>query len=187
MTEQISLHFTNVRERDCKATSCYLHRVEKTDLRRNSEGKWTCREAEGGPSSPGEFRRSILGACWLSGSSFQSHVMHSVFAGREASQITPPYAQTGLLRFHSPVANWAQIKTFPKCRCAYNEILCWTKGFPGYVLWWQQDSNPREELGQSFILQALLEGSTRTFPEGHGCGIWLYVMSNLKFLSNSPF
>ena len=91
MTEQISLHFTHVRERDCKATSCYLHRVEKTDLRRNSEGKWTCRAAEGGPSSPGEFRRSILGASWLSSSSFQSHVMLPVFAGPEASQITPPY------------------------------------------------------------------------------------------------
>lgn len=44
---------------DCESISCNVHRAEKADLMRKSEGRWTCREAEAGPSSPGRVRETL--------------------------------------------------------------------------------------------------------------------------------
>lgn len=70
--------------------------------------------------------------------------------------------------------------------CHYDEMLRWTKEFPGCLMVTTQ-FQPQGGTRQSLSLPALMKGSACTFPEGHGYGIWLYVMGNFKFPSNFPF
>lgn len=89
----------------------------------------------------------------------QKHLKHS-------PNITSFTAQTGLTGFHSPVANWPLIRTLPKCRCHYSEMLCCTENLQT-VLWSQFQA--QGGVWRSCILAAPMELGLH-LSRGHGMG-----------------